>query len=165
MEKLIIEDDGVILRELWYEDKNEKFDIIKLYPQLSYNTNRIIEYDLFHWPGSKLTSGQTKITLRPTSISACYDIASRLIELGWERKLRLTIRNSIHNYKKQYFTINTFIENFKTLEKYISPDLEINITISKKDIEKLRGDLKKLNGYKIWWIEEDSNIKFYNIIC
>ena len=164
MEKLIIEDDGVILRELWYENRDEKFDIIRLYPQLSYNTNKIIEYDLFHWPGSKLTSGQAEITLCPTSRSACYDIASKLIEMGWDRKLRLNIWNSAKDYKKKYFTVDSIIEDFN-LGNNFTTDLTINIIITRKEVEKLRKDLKNLTGYKIWWIEEDSNIKYHNIIC
>ena len=167
MEKLIIEDDGVILRELWYEDKDEKFDIIKLTPQLSYNTNETIEYDLFHWPGSKLTSGQIEVTLYPTSRSACYDIASKLIEMGWDRKLRLSIWNSARDYKKKYFTVDSVIEdvNKGILGNNFTTDLTINIIITRKEVEKLRKDLKNLTGYKIWWIEEDSNIKYHNIIC
>lgn len=164
MEKLIIEDDGVILRELWYENRDEKFDIIKLTPQLSYSTNKTIEYDLFHWPGSKLTSGQAEITLYPTSRSACYDVASKLIEMGWDRKLRLNIWNSAKDYKKRYFTINSIIEDFN-LENNFTTDLTINIIITRKEVEKLRKDLKNLTGYKIWWIEEDNNIKYHNIIC
>lgn len=165
MEKLIIEDDGVILRELWYENRDEKFDIIKLTPQLSYNTNKTIEYDLFHWPESKLTSGQAEITLYPTSKSACYDIASKLIEMGWDRKLRLSIWNSTKDYKKKYFTIDSVIENLFNLGDNFTTDLTINIIITRKEVEKLRKDLKNLTGYKIWWIEENSNIKYHNIIC
>ena len=166
MEKLIIEDDGVILRELWYEDKDEKFDIIKLTPQLSDNTNETIEYDLFHWPESKLTSGQAEITLYPTSKSACYDIASKLIEMGWGRKLKLTAWDSaLCNYNKKYFTVDSVIENLFNLGDNFSSDITINIIITRKEVEKLRKDLKNLTGYKIWWIEEDSNIKYHNIIC
>lgn len=167
MEKLIIEDDGVVLRELWYEDKDEKFDIIKLSPQLSYSPNKLIEYDLFHWPGSKLTSGQAEIALYPTSRSACYDIASKLIEMGWDRKLRLSIWNSAKDYKKKYFTVDSVIEdvNKGILGNNFTTDLVINIIITKREVEKLRKDLKNLTGYKIWWIEEDSNIKYHNIIC
>ena len=72
------------------------------------------------------------------------------------------------NYKssnKIDFTVDSVIENLFNLGDNFSSDITINIIITRKEVEKLRKDLKNLTGYKIWWIEEDSNIKYHNIIC
>ena len=59
----------------------------------------------------------------------------------------------------------TFFKLSCDLGDNFSSDITINIIITRKEVEKLRKDLKNLTGYKIWWIEEDSNIKYHNIIC
>ena len=85
----IIEKTKDSLVEIEYTSEEEKFDIIRVSPLISYNPNKTENYNLFYWPDNKLTYGQVKLEIKATSISAVLDVMSQLVNLGWNRKRKL----------------------------------------------------------------------------
>ena len=160
----IIEKTKDSLVEIEYTSEEEKFDIIRVSPLISYNPNKIEDYNLFYWPDNKLTYGQVKLEIKATSISAVLDVMSQLVNLGWNRKRKLIcnyepIWKDIIPDKKQLFTINDVLR-----KEHYHRHCCIEITINKSDFNSFRDDIKKLKGYKNHWLIQDNKVLWHEEI-
>ena len=160
----IIEKTKDSLVEIEYTSEEEKFDIIRVSPLISYNPNKIEDYNLFYWPDNKTNYGQIKLEVRATSISAVLDVMSQLVNLGWNRKGKLICRYQFRwadsmPEKKQSFTVDNVLEK----ENYHTGCC-VEVTLNKKDFNNFREDIKKLKGYKNHWLIQDNKVLWHEEI-
>lgn len=161
----IIEKTKDSLVEIEYTSEEEKFDIIRVSPLISYNPNKTEDYNLFYWPTNKTNYGQIKLEVKATSISAVLDVMSQLVNLGWNRKSKLVCRyqpisrDIIPEVKQTFFIKDNILEK----ENYHG-DCCIVITLNKKDFNSFREDIKKLKGYKNHWLIQDNKVLWHEEI-
>lgn len=180
--KKIIRNDEWVFREIEYTSEDERFDPIRLQPEIKYNANWEDDYDTFNSCCNlrgydQTTWGQLHFRIQVLSIESYFEILTKLIRLGYKNRI---IYPSSEVFYRKYrrvsprkfnFTVNSFIEFINNHEyakdaggMFAYPEFYVNVRIDYNKFERFRQDIKNLCldlHYKVVnWISDNNQAPY-----